>query len=121
MRPPLFFIAAFLLFLMTATAWADEYPPYASRKLGRGISNVALGWTEVLSRQSKCIEEAGVIPGTIWGTIDGVGNAVKRTAIGIFETATFPIKTSDNADAYMEPEFPLSQDRAGYRPKDYSF
>ena len=115
-------ITGLMVFLFTATAWADDYPTYAGRKLGRGVTNVLLGWTEILRSEERVSDQHGPVAALFWGPLDGIGNAIKRTAVGVYETATFPMKTSTNADPILEPEFgAVNHDRAGYRPKDYSF
>jgi len=114
-------ILGLLILSCSAPAFAEDYPAYAGHKLGRGLANTALGWTDIFVSQEKIGDARGPVPGLFWGTIDGLGNAVKRTATGIYETATFPIKTSENADPVIQPEFPIESDHAGYRPKDYTF
>ncbi len=116
---------AILMLILTAlsagTARADDYLEGSGRKLGRGLANTTLGWTEVFKSQERIADERGPIAGLFWGTVDGLGNGIKRTAAGVYETATFPIKTSANTDPVLEPEFPIESDHAGYRPKDYTF
>ena len=121
MKHGISFILGIMLVFLSASVYAEDYPTYTGKKLGRGLANTAFGWTEALGRQEKIADEHGIVEGIFWGTLDGVGNAVKRTGIGLYEVATFPIKTSENANALMEPEFPSINDRAGYRPKDYTF
>ncbi len=110
-----------LTFSLNLTAHADDYPSSAGRKLGRGLANTAFGWTEVLKSQENISDDYGIAAGVLWGTLDGLGNTVKRTAAGIFETVTFPITTVRDNSPLLGPEFPLSNDRAGERPKDYTF
>lgn len=107
--------------LAAVPAMAEDYPTYAGKKLGRGLANTAFGWSELPARQARAYDEHGLGASLTWGLLDGLGNAVKRTGIGIYEMATFPVKTSDNADTLMEPEWALGTDRAGYRPKDHKF
>ena len=122
MKREITLLSILIIILSAAPAWADDYPTCTGRKLGRGLTNTALGWTEILKSEDKAIDEHGPVAAIFWGPLDGIGNAVKRTVVGVFETATFPIKTSPNADPLIEPEFPAGDSgRAGYRPKDYTF
>ena len=110
-----------MFFLLTAAAWAEDYPTYTGRKLGRGLTNTALGWTELLKSEDNAIDKHGPIGAIFIGPLDGIGNTIKRTAVGVYETATFAVQTSKDADPMIEPEIPGATDRAGYRPKNYTF
>ena len=122
MKRCLFFAVWMIFFLGISSVWAEDYPAYTGRKLGRGLTNAAFGWTEVLSREEKTLDEHGPTAAIFWGPLDGLGNAVKRTAEGVFETLTFPFKTSADADPALQPEFGgIDKEKAGYRPKDYTF
>ncbi len=117
-------LAVSAVFLMAAAvSRAEDYPTYAGRKLGRGLSNAVLGPTELLKSIEKTGEEHGAVAALFWGPIDGVGNTLKRTGAGLWEVATFPVKTSENTDPLLEPEFVATSDinKPGYRPKDYTF
>ncbi|MCM8775481.1 MAG: exosortase system-associated protein, TIGR04073 family, partial [Candidatus Omnitrophica bacterium] len=65
-------------------------------KLGRGSSNILFGWLEIfrqMSELNKSHEEPiGIIGGFGKGTVMGIA----RTAIGIYELATFPIPLPRN-------------------------
>ncbi len=118
-----FLVLMIAVFLSAGPARAEDYPTYAGKKLGRGLSNAVLGSSEILKSIEKTGEEHGAVAALFWGPIDGLGNTVKRTALGVYEVATFPIKTSENADPVMEPGFVATSDinKPGYRPKDYTF
>lgn len=114
-------VLAVLLGCAAVSARAEDYPTYAGKKLGRGLTNAAFGWSEVFRSEENAFDRHGLGAALIWGPLDGIGNAVKRTGAGIWETATFPIQTSKDAEPIVEPEWPLQTDRAGERPKNYSF
>ena len=116
------FWAALGISSLRAAEPMGQFEAEMSGKLTRGAVNILFGWTELLRSEEKIGDEHGAAAAVIWGPLDGIGNTVKRTAVGIYETATFPIKTSQNADPIIQPEFgALESDRAGYRPKDYKF
>ena len=79
----------------------------ASRKLGRGIANAGLGWIEFFKGMQSVGEEKGFWAGMTWGPLYGAVNAVRRTAVGVGETVTFPIPGKNNYEPVLEPEFVL--------------
>lgn len=123
-------LAAALL-LQSAPAWgqADEfavevyqsgpvYDPYgelpqptgferALTKLGRGVSNILLGWAEVpmafhrgVQRQRPLGYLLGVAP------VLGTARAFLRTGTGVFEVVTFPFSDREvNYEPILEPEY----------------
>lgn len=107
--------------LLWASAWAYEMSPIddsrrdygagASRKLGRGLANAGLGWMEVFKGMQDVGEESGFWAGATWGPIYGTLNALRRTAAGVYETATFPVPGPNEFDPILEPEYVLPDDR----------
>lgn len=73
------------------------------RKLGRGLTNVAevtrLGELRHSMEQSAIWD--GPEQGLSAGFIHGISKTFKRTAVGVYEVATFPIST----DPILEPEW----------------
>ena len=108
-----------LLVSMSGTALAYEYSPMemsrpnsaarAGRRLGRGVSNVLLGWVELPRGMEAVGHESGFSAGATWGVLQGAGAAFLRTAAGVVEVATFPVAGvfSKNDDPLVEPEFIL--------------
>ena len=111
--------AVLLLFLsQVSLAFADDYSPSdlsrgnpmarAGRKLGRGVSNVLLGWVEVPRGIESVGKESGFAASTTWGVLQGAGSALMRTGAGILEIATFPFPApSKDYDPLVEPEYIL--------------
>lgn len=79
----------------------------ALTKLGRGISNVLLGWAEIplavhrgVQRQRPLGYLVGVAP------VMGTARAFMRTTTGVFEVVTFPFSDREvNYEPILEPEF----------------
>lgn len=79
----------------------------ALTKLGRGISNVALGWAEIPMTFDRKLKEGkpfaylfGVVP------VLGTARAFMRTGTGVFEVVSFPFSDRDvNYEAILEPEY----------------
>ena len=76
-------------------------------KLGRGLSNVMLGWAEIpmtFDRNLKKGKPLGYLIGV--APVLGTARAVMRTGTGVFEATTFPFTDKDvNYDAILEPEY----------------
>lgn len=95
-----------VLVLTAAPAFAaQDYAELTGRKLGRGLSNTALGWVELPGGIQEVGEKHGIGAAATWGVLHGAGRAVQRTAIGVFEVLTFPFGTPENYEPLIEPEF----------------
>lgn len=86
----------------------DEYASGMGRKLGRGVANAGLGWTEIFKGMQDVSDKQGFLAGATWGPIHGTANAIRRTAVGVYETATFPIQNANSFEPLLDPEFPLA-------------
>ena len=63
--------------------------PYAEKAgstLARGATNTLFGWTELLLQPAAEVNEGGNV---LAGVGKGIGNGVKRTALGVGELLTF--------------------------------
>jgi putative exosortase-associated protein (TIGR04073 family) len=67
-----------------------DYGP--TRKLARGVSNIAFGWTEIPHNLNIGNDDYGNV-GATYGLTKGVGRAFKRLGYGLFETVTFLFPT----------------------------
>ena len=76
-------------------------------KLGRGISNVLLGWAEIpvtFDRKLKEGKPLGYLLGVV--PVLGTTRAVLRTGTGVYEMFTFPVSDKEvNFDPILEPEY----------------
>ncbi|MBI5094642.1 MAG: exosortase system-associated protein, TIGR04073 family [Candidatus Hydrogenedentes bacterium] len=76
-------------------------------KLGRGLSNVLLGWAEIPVTFDKKLQDGkplayllGVVP------VLGTARALMRTSTGVFEMVTFPLSDRKvNYGPILEPEY----------------
>ncbi len=80
-----------------------------NRKLGRGLSNLTMGWLEIFKGIEHIDKTEGGVAALSWGPIYGLGNAIARTATGLFETVTFPIPVRGGYDPLIDPEFVLEK------------
>lgn len=79
----------------------------ALTKLGRGFSNILLGWAEIPVTFDRKLQEGkplgyliGVAP------VLGTARAFLRMGTGVFEVFTFPFSDRDvNFEAALEPEY----------------
>ena len=79
----------------------------ALTKLGRGFSNVLLGWAEIPVTFDRGVKQGRPL-GYLLGVapVLGTARAVIRTSTGVYEVFTFPFSDRDvNFNAVLEPEF----------------
>lgn len=110
--------AVSIIALQVGPVLAQSYDPYdelpkptgmekALTKLGRGFSNVMLGWAEVPVTFDKKLKEGKPL-GYLLGVVPvlGTARALMRTGTGVFEVVTFPFSDRDvNYEAILEPEY----------------
>ena len=76
-------------------------------KLGRGLANFFLGWTEIPVTWDQKLKQGKPL-GYLLGVapVLGTARAIMRTGTGVFEAATFPFSDrSVNYEAIIEPEY----------------
>ena len=91
-------VALLLACAFAVAARADIQQPPASdygptRKLGRGISNIAFGATEIIDSITSVNYEEGNSAAFSYGVVRGVGRCFARLGYGIYEVALFPFPT----------------------------
>ena len=89
----LFAVALVLVF--TATSFADIQDPPANeygptRKLGRGLSNVAFGWAEFPVQIARVNDREGNSAAFGYGLVRGLGRTYMRFHAGLWEMFSFP-------------------------------
>jgi putative exosortase-associated protein (TIGR04073 family) len=87
-----------ILSLLTLSAFADiQDPPMndygPTRKLGRGLSNLAFASTEIVFNPAVMNEREGNAAGFFYGGVKGFGRFFYRMGIGLHEIATHPFAT----------------------------
>ena len=87
--------AAALLLGFVAPSFADIQDPPANdygptRKLGRGLSNVAFGWAEFPVQIARVNEREGNAAAFGYGLVRGLGRTYIRFHAGLFEMFSFP-------------------------------
>lgn len=83
---------------LASTSFADiQAPPNSQQtaihKLGRGVSNLLYGVTELPARVIGINASQGNSSGAGAGIIEGTHRSIVRVGYGIFEILTFPAKT----------------------------
>jgi len=78
----------------TASPWTQEvgYTNRAIGKLGFGVKNILLGWTELITEPKDAMNEGGNF---FVGLAKGVKNGVFQTVGGVVHLVTFPITCLD--------------------------
>ena len=94
------------LFIITLTAAIIlgilTLPATAENKLERGPKNIILGWTEVPHAVVRVTKETNnPFLGITIGLIEGVLNAIARTASGTVDTVTFGV--NPDAEPAVKP------------------
>ena len=109
MKRPLIFAAAIAAAIVCLSSTPDASGADALRKFGRGISNLTWGWTDL----PMTIHHENVMWGPAaaytHGIVKGSWRVISRTAIGIWEVASFPIPWPDGYWEIYKPEFPLHE------------
>lgn len=91
-------LCALLAAAFCSAAYADIQAPPASdygptRKLGRGIGNIAFGITEIPFQLSLINDLEGNAAAWSYGLVRGTGRVLARLGFGIYEVALFPLPT----------------------------
>jgi putative exosortase-associated protein (TIGR04073 family) len=69
----------------------------ATRKLGRGLGNIAFGLTEIPFQMSVINDIEGNSAAFSYGLVRGVGRVFARLGFGIYEVALFPFPTHNGS------------------------
>jgi len=88
-------LLALTLAIGASVAFADIQSPPASdygptRKLGRGLANIAFGSSELLVSMTEINDSDGNAAMFSYGIVRGAGRTLARLGFGIYETALFP-------------------------------
>ena len=71
-------------------------------KISRGAVNIISGPLELGKAVTEKTEEGGFIEGIVYGGFAGIGEAIRRTGIGIYEVVTFPFPLPKNYEPIIE-------------------
>ena len=91
-------LLALTLAIGTSVAFADIQSPPASdygptRKLGRGLANIAFGSSEFIDSIMSINYSNGNSAAWSYGVVRGTGRTLARLGFGVYEVALFPIPT----------------------------
>jgi putative exosortase-associated protein (TIGR04073 family) len=81
-----------------------------TRKLLRGVGNIAFGWVEIPRQISADIQDMDVFTGTFTGLYKGVQRTVIRDVVGAWEIVSFPLPVPSNYAPIVMPEFVSGKD-----------
>jgi putative exosortase-associated protein (TIGR04073 family) len=89
------FLALVFVVGFTVACFADIQDPPSNdygptRKLGRGVSNVVFGWSELPVTVGKINEIEGNSAAAGYGVVRGVARSFARFGVGIYEAVTAP-------------------------------
>ena len=96
MKKPILFAAA--TSLLAAVSLADIQSPPGDkhnrvRKLSRAVGNVLYGINELPTTWARSVEEEGSVHAASIGLIRGSYRSLVRAGYGVYEFATFPLRT----------------------------
>jgi len=91
--------------LLPAVAGAEEEANTATRKLGRGLAGMTLGFLEVPGNIVQESRTNGVASGMTIGLAMGVGKLVARELVGVYEVVTAPFALPADYEPVLQPEF----------------
>lgn len=98
-------LAALAILVSCLLVWqGSSFADCPTRKLRRGLANIATGWLEVFTTTQRHYEERGW-SGWLTGIPTGLGRMIWRTSAGVYETVTFPLALPEDYRPIMEPEF----------------
>lgn len=86
--------------LIVTPCFADPF-----RKLGRGLTNAVTGIVEIPKKVILISKNDNLGLGLTWGFIKGSAVGLLRTAVGLYETITFPIPAPADYEPMINPEF----------------
>lgn len=106
-----FIVALVIVGLVLALA-SPLYANDPMRKLGRGITNVVSAPYGLVKGIGDAADEKGIVAAATWGVFRGVVNVVKRTVVGVYEVATFPLPIPAGYKPILEnPEFFMEKEK----------
>lgn len=103
-------LAAVIVILMILNIASVSHAQDMTRKLGRGVGNILTGWIELPKNVYDTSVESNVLAGLTLGLVKGVGMTVMRTAVGAYETLTFPFPLPEDYKPIVEPEFVIQSE-----------
>lgn len=106
-----------MLILMTTGVFLLSSPQVEAAdmwsKAGRGLNNIVFGWAEIFYRPVEMNRNGESWANSIGGgMIKGVGYAVARTLVGVYETLTFPFPGSNQYGPIILPEHTVLENSA---------
>ena len=112
-------LAATLSLSLAISSFADIQDPPSNdhgptRKLGRGLSNLVFGISELPVTIAKINDREGNSAAAGYGVVRGLGRSVMRFQSGLFEFLTFPFPTTHRTSYPLLPS-DVSNIHSGYQ------
>jgi putative exosortase-associated protein (TIGR04073 family) len=87
-----------------------------SKKLVRGVANVATGWMELPKQTVLTFRDEGAITGIFVGPLKGVGMTVVRTVAGAWEVVAFLVPAPGFYEPTLLPAYVWQDDERRVAP-----
>jgi len=97
-------VLATLALLAPGTAHAQDST--ASRKFGRGLAAITVGFLEIPGNVVQESRAHGPLYGVTLGLAMGIGKFVTRELVGVYEVLSAPFEVPDGFVPILAPEFP---------------
>ncbi|OGW76176.1 MAG: hypothetical protein A2Z72_00690 [Omnitrophica bacterium RBG_13_46_9] len=98
---------SFLLIISVSLCMASVSYASPVQKLGRGLTNLSLGWMELFKAIERQSQKYDYIRGILYGVPEGLVKTAVRTGVGAYETLTFPLPIPKDYEVMLTPESPL--------------
>jgi len=99
-------IAIGLTFILLLSLAGQGHCQTSTRKLSRGISNIATCPLEIFEQTKRAYDSDGAIAALTYGLVKGVLMTGARALTGVYETATFLIPLPHDYKPILDdPEF----------------
>jgi len=89
------------LMLSVTPVLAGDYAGDVGAKFSRGLANTTTGWGEIPKNIANESRDKNAFVGATYGTLKGTAHTVGRTAVGVFDLATFFIPS----DGYVHSTY----------------
>lgn len=87
-----------------------------SKKLVRGVANVATGWVELPKQTVLTFKNEGVVTGIFVGPLKGLGMTVVRTVTGAWEVVSFLVPAPGFYEPTLQPAYVWQAEERGLEP-----
>jgi len=101
-----------VIVLMIVNIASAGYAQDMGKKIYRGVVNTLTGWVELPKNMYMTSVDDNPLSSIGIGVVNGIKWMIVRTAVGVYETLTFPIPVPKGYAPIMQPEFAFNIKKA---------